>query len=156
MAVKLATRATKGSKRVHRGFSLIELVVAMAVLAIVAAMVSPSYVGQLQRARDSTAIGLADQLAANIAHYMAWTGAPPSASGAGWSAYVGYLGSYAELPSTQPSVFSNLAVYSDGAATFQIQFKANGGTGSVYCRDQNGLGTLASWNSAGGPWSGCP
>jgi prepilin-type N-terminal cleavage/methylation domain-containing protein len=156
MATAVGTKARKRATQTRRGFSLIELVVAMAILAIVAAMVSPSYVGQLQRARDSTAIGLADQLAANIAHYMAWTGSPPSASGAGWSTYVGSLGSYAELPSTQPSVFSNVAVYSDGTSTFQIQFKANSGTGSVYCRDLNGLGTLASWNSAGGPWSGCP
>jgi prepilin-type N-terminal cleavage/methylation domain-containing protein len=139
------------------GFTLIELIVAIVIVMVLGAVAYASYVGFEAKSRDNAAIGLADQLAANLQHYAALNnGAYPSSAGAGWSTEMGYLGSYAEFPATQPSVLNNLAVYSDGATTFQIQFKAAGGTGTVYCRDLNGLGTLSVWNGNAGPWTGCP
>lgn len=150
------------------GFTLIELIVAMAIVMVLGAVAYASYAGFEAKSRDNAAIGLADQLAANLAHYAALNNGayPASLAGVWWATVINDLGSYAEFSNVTPPVIgsqpsgtagSGLHVYTDSAgATFQVQFVAAGGTGAVYCRDPNGLATLSSWNSSGGPWAGCP
>ena len=147
---------------------MIELIVAIAIVMVLGAVAYASYVGFEAKSRDNAAIAMADQLAANLAHYAALNNGayPTGQAGYWWATVIGNLGSFAELPSAAPAIIgiqpggaagSGLHVYTDAAGTtFQIQFVAAGGTGTVYCRTPNGLGTLSSWNASGGPWAGCP
>jgi prepilin-type N-terminal cleavage/methylation domain-containing protein len=152
-------RAPSGARR---GFTLIELLVALGIVAVMAAVAGSIYSGIQRKSNDNIAIGLADQLASNFGHYAAITmsGYPANLSGVTWQQAVGALGQYAEFPSTTPSIFTGaggLIVWTDSAgSTFQIAFRAAGGTGTVYCRDPNGLAAIGSLPSSGGPWSGCP
>jgi prepilin-type N-terminal cleavage/methylation domain-containing protein len=146
----------------RRGFTLVELIVAMTILAVMAAAGLGAYSGIKQKSNDNIAIGLADQLAQNLAHYAALNGGayPAGITNDSWSSIVYALGSYAELGTTAPAIVSGrtggLLVYTDATgSTFQIEFTAAGGTGTVYCRDSVGLAPLSSWQTAG-PFSGCP
>jgi general secretion pathway protein G len=55
------------SKRAARGFTLIELVIVIAVIAILAALLVPTILGQAERARMSRAKGDVSQIAMSIA-----------------------------------------------------------------------------------------
>jgi prepilin-type N-terminal cleavage/methylation domain-containing protein len=155
-------RSRELARRRTAGFTMIELIVAMTIIAVMAAAGLGIYSGVRQRSNDNIAIGLADQLAGNLQHYAALnSGAYPAGiPNDGWSAIVGALGTYAEFSSTVPSIVAspgNLLVYTDSVgATYEIEFKAAGGTGTVYCRDPNGLAALGSWSGGAGPWAGCP
>jgi prepilin-type N-terminal cleavage/methylation domain-containing protein len=148
----------------RRAFTLIELVVALGIVAMLAAMGYAAYIGVQQKSRDDAAINMADQVAANLNHYMGFVGYYPTGytgqGNATWSQIMTALGSYAEFSTTAPSIFASpgaFAVYTDAAgSTFQIAFKAAGGTGTVYCRDPNGMAAISSMPSTAGPWSGCP
>jgi prepilin-type N-terminal cleavage/methylation domain-containing protein len=154
--------------RRRAGFTLIELIVAIAIVMVLGAVAYASYVGFEAKSRDNAAIGLADQLAANLQHYAALNnGQYPSRTSACWVPIMSDLSAagLAELPLTPPAIFTlnaedtngcGILVYTSNAAgTFQIQFKATGGTGQAYCRDPNGLAAIA-WQNADGPWTGCP
>lgn len=149
----------------RRAFTLIELIVALAIVALMAAIGYASYIGVEKHSRDNMAIGMADQVAANLNHYMGFAGTYPTGytgqGAATWNQIMTAMGQYAEFPATPPPVFpgtNGFVVYTDSAgSTFQIVFQANGGTGTIYCRDPNGQGTLPSWPTGAGPWwTGCP
>jgi prepilin-type N-terminal cleavage/methylation domain-containing protein len=150
------------------GMTLIELVVVMAVVAILGAVGYGAYAGTQQRSRDNAAIALADQLAGNYQHAAALTGAfPASLQAASWASSAGALGPLTEFGAAAPPIFTSGPADTPGtlfrtwtdAAGGQIQmiFKAAGGTGQIYCRDLNGVGKVGSDALAtNGPWSGCP
>ena len=151
--------------RKRPAFTLLELAVAVAVAAILGTFGYASYSSYIRKSNDNTAIGLADELAQNLAHYAALNSAVyPANLNSGWNSTVTALGTLAEFPSTPPAVFkasstdtagNNLLSYSNSAgSTFQIEFKASGGTGQAYCRDPNGLASI-TWQNAG-PFAGCP
>ena len=156
------------TKRRRAGFTLIELIVAMAVVMILGAVAYASYVGFEAKSRDNAAIGLADELAANLSHYAALNGgAYPTSLDNCWYGTVSKMGSTAEFSTAPPAIFMtgatdtsgcNAIAWSDSAgSTFQVEFRAAGGTGTIYCRDPNGLATISTWN--GNPtssMSGCP
>ena len=155
-------------RRTRQGFTLIELVVAMGLLAILASVAYASYAGLQRRSADDTAIALADQVADNFQHYSGFEGTFPLGTQAqDWSAVVTALGADAEFPSTPPAMFKTNAsdstgslinAYTDaGGSTFQIVFKSATGTGTVFCKDANGYASVAG-SSLGqdGPWTGCP
>jgi prepilin-type N-terminal cleavage/methylation domain-containing protein len=156
-------RSRELARRRGAGFTMIELIVAMTIIAVMAAAGLGIYSGIKRKSNDNVAIGLADQLAGNLQHYAALNGGayPAGIPEDSWSSIVYALGSYAEFGTTAPAIISGpgggLLVYTDAAgSTFQIEFTAAGGTGTVYCRDPNGLATLGSWSGGAGPWAGCP
>ncbi len=149
-----------------RGWTLIELVVAMTVLGIVAAAIVPSYIGPPQQARDTLAKDTADKLAGNMAYAYVVNGRYPSRTSACWATIMNDLNTagVAQLPLSPPAVFvldaqdasgCGLLVYTNnGTGAFEVQFKATGGTGQAFCRDPNGLAAIA-WQATDGPWTGC-
>ena len=156
------------TKRRRAGFTLIELIVAIAIVMVLGAVAYASYVGIEAKSRDNAAIAMADQLAQNITHYAALNnGSLPSACGANYTQIIGDLGTYAELPSTVPSVFLNawydgrlgdIGLVATGCPAtpsssggWAIMFSAVAGTGTWYCRDSNGLSTVPA-----NIWSSCP
>lgn len=153
----------------RKAFAIIELVVALGVIALLAALGYASYMGVQRNSRDSAAIALADQVAANFQHYAALNGGQyPSMSGCtGWDGIMACLGQAAEFSRTPlPPVFdyrtpggwgSINPCANCGTGTFQLEFSARGGTGAVYCRDPNGVAKIQAWdNPPGGPFQGCP
>jgi len=155
-------------RRRPQGFTLVELVVAMGLLAILASVSYASYGGLQRRSADDTAIALVDQMADNFQHYAGLEGTfPLGAQGQDWSAIITALGADAEFPSTPPAMFKANAsdstgtlinAYTDAAgSTFQIAFKSATGTGTVFCKDSNGYAVVAaSTLGQNGPWNGCP
>jgi prepilin-type N-terminal cleavage/methylation domain-containing protein len=147
---------------VRRGFTLVELIVALGIVAIMAAVGVGIYTGIQRKSNDNIAIGVADQVSSNMAHYAAFNMGlyPAGLAAASWTTTMQALGSYAEFSQTTPSIFTSpgaFQAYSDGGgSTFQLAFKAAGGTGTWYCRDPNGLAALSTAPSGNGPWSGCP
>src|SRR5579863_1048426 len=123
--------------RRRAGFTLIELIVAIAIVMVLVAVAYASYVGFEAKSRDNAAIGLADQLAANLAHYAALNGgAYPTSLDNCWYGTVSRMGSMAEFTTTPPAIFltgstdtsgCNEITWSDSAgSTFQIEFRAAG------------------------------
>ena len=145
--------------RPRAGFTLIETIVTLAIVAAMAGVGLQIYSCVRQRANDNIAIGLADQVAANMQHYNATYGAYPVTTNATWwPQMITDLGSLAEFPGATPAIYGNFMAWTgpgNPPTTFQLAFVAAGGTGTWYCRDTNGLATISAppgW----GPWNGCP
>ncbi len=143
----------------RRGFTLIELIVALGIVAVMAAVGLGVLGGVQRKSNDNIAIGIVAQLGSNMSHYAAFNAGayPANMSAATWAQMIAALGSYAELPSATPSVLQNFTGYVDTTgSTFQFVFTAKNGTGAWYCHDPNGMAQLSGTPSGGGPWSGCP
>jgi prepilin-type N-terminal cleavage/methylation domain-containing protein len=117
----------------HGGFSLIELMVAMAVLAILSALAIPSYGRVRQRFYDATA--LADVL--NAGKALAGMDGPTS-----FSQTVAGPGPIPSLPGPRVSKGTTLSVSRSVAANGTVTFLAQGshksGTGATYFFDNSG------------------
>lgn len=141
--------------RRRAAFTFIELIVAMAVALIMGGVAYATYTGIAARSRDNAVIAFADEYAQNMSHYMALNGGTlPSSMQGTTGCSAGNLGTLAEVTCTGGK-YSMLTYVPPTLDSFQIEFKAIGGTGTVYCRDMTGLGTLSSWSNTG-PWAGCP
>jgi len=151
--------------RRHRAFTLTELLIVVALIAVLAGAVEIESTKAVAWSHDKAAISQADGLAENFEHYAALNAVgAPDCGNAYWASSIACLGTLAEFSETPPTIFqasssdssgTYLRSYSDGT-TFQIKFRAAGGTGTGYCRDANGLATLGPWSDTAGPWSGCP
>jgi len=152
--------ACDGARRRRAGFTMIEMIVAMAILAVMVAAGLGLYSDVRRKSNDNIAIGMAQQLAANLQHYAALDGGayPAGEGAANWPAIMTALRPYQEFTPTVPVLFSapgGIALYTDAVgSTYQIMFASSGGA-SAYCLDPNGLSTM-QWNGGNGPWAGCP
>jgi len=143
-------------RRPDVGMTLVELVIVMAIVAVLGAVGYGAYDGARQLSRDHAAIAQADQLAGNYQHYAALNGGafPTSLQAGSWTASAAALGSLTEFGSTTPQIFASATgdtngtlfhTWTDAAGgQFQMTFKAAGGTGQVYCRDLNGIAKVGS------------
>src|SRR5579859_3945387 len=106
--MRRATRR-RGSMRRRAGFTLIELIVAMSIVMVLGAVAYASYVGFEAKSRNNAATAMADQLAANLAHYAALNnGQYPSRTSACWVTIMSDVNAagLAELPLTPPAIFT--------------------------------------------------
>ncbi len=142
-----------------RGFTLVEILTGLALLALISTALYPSFVATRQGANDQIAIELAHQLADNFQHYAAQTGSYPNVCPWRWGSILSNgLGANAELNAgVEPAIFSAPngqygSLFAGGAgacggnhpasAGFVIWFSALGGTKTWYCLDANGLSNV--------------
>ncbi len=154
--------------RTRKGFTLIEMAVAVAVAALIGTVAYAGFIGAKQQAADKSAIGVADGIADNFTHYAALNNGtyPASLQAQNFSAITSALGTLSEYVGVPAIVKSSgsdttgtyMNAYTDsGGTTFQVLVKGANGTGTVYCRDANGLTSVASSTlGTNGPWTGCP
>ncbi|MDE2613061.1 MAG: type IV pilin protein [Burkholderiales bacterium] len=106
-----------------RGFTLIELMVAVAVVGILAAVAYPSYLGQIAKSRRSDAKQALVELAQRFERFYTERGT-----------YVGpALGVAGIYPSKSPGGYYNLAISSQSADAFTITASPTGGQAGDAC-----------------------
>ncbi|MCW0422248.1 MULTISPECIES: pilin [Xanthomonas] len=101
----------------QQGFTLIELMIVVAIIAILAAIAIPQYQNYLARAQFSEAMTLTDGLKTQVAEYYASQGDCPANAQNGFEAATAYTGKYTAqvaLGGTKP------------ACTITATFKATG------------------------------
>jgi prepilin-type N-terminal cleavage/methylation domain-containing protein len=89
--------------RKDRGFSIVELIVVMAVIGILAALIIPRYTGFSSQAMDARVISLLDSIRGAVSAYEArngsFAGLPCGNSQSYWDPLVTALAPYVALPS---------------------------------------------------------
>ncbi len=98
------------------GFTLIELIVVVAIIAIMAAVAVPVYFNLRDRAQQGMIIGYAANLASAINVYNADPANPPIASTSGWADQTDVDGALGDLTIT----FSNADYIDDAAGRVSI------------------------------------
>jgi prepilin-type N-terminal cleavage/methylation domain-containing protein len=88
--------------RDRRGLSLIELIVVVAMIAVIAALVIPQYVGARQRTADARVVALLDSIRGALGAYEAlngdFSGLPCADNEAGWEPLRTALSRFVTLP----------------------------------------------------------
>jgi len=80
-------------KKLQRGFTLIELMIVIAIVGILAAIALPAYQDYVVRARVSEALGALDQAKTAVAEYYASNGALPTTAPFSTTGYGNYVSS---------------------------------------------------------------
>ena len=88
--------------RSHSGYSIVELLVVIAVIAILSAFLVPHYLGQRQQAADARVIALLDTLRSGLGAYEArngdFSGLPCANGQSGWDGLRTALAPFISLP----------------------------------------------------------
>jgi len=120
----------KAAHRDEAGFSLVELVIVVAVIAILAAIMLPNFLAQRQRAADSAAMETISTVRKGLAMFAADNGRYPT--GSTWADVRTAVTPYVRLPGTHTDAGLTAFSYTPSGNppnTYTICATPNGGTG---------------------------
>jgi type IV pilus assembly protein PilA len=130
-------------KTMQKGFTLIELMIVVAIIAILAAIAIPQYQNYITKSQFSESQTVADGLKTPIVEYVNQAGACPTNTTTGFSAAGSYAGKYvtgATLGGTAP------------ACTITVNFKTTAGSISAPLA-ANTAGVLFTGTNNGGTFA---
>jgi type IV pilus assembly protein PilA len=119
-------------KSVQKGFTLIELMIVVAIIAILAAIAIPQYQNYVTKSQFSESQTIADGLKTPIVEYYNQTGKCPTPGVGGISQAVSYSGKY---------VVSATAGGTEPKCTITVAFKSTAGSVSAPLKGQSVLFT---------------
>jgi type IV pilus assembly protein PilA len=129
-------------KKIQQGFTLIELMIVVAIIAILAAIAIPQYQDYITRSQFAEGPTIADGLKTPISEYQNQTGACPTNTTTGFLPAASYVGKYvatATLSGTSPTCIVTIAYKASGVSTPLVSGTAtftgtsNGGTVTWTC-----------------------
>ena len=128
-------------KNMQKGFTLIELMIVVAIIAILAAIAIPAYQDYLIRSQVSEGAVLADGSKTALAEYYSNKGSfPPNNASAGLATAASIKGQYVSSVDVSQTAGTIVATYSGAKANTKIQTKTlifsavtNGGSIEWHC-----------------------
>ena len=142
-------------KQLQQGFTLIELMIVVAIIGILAAIAIPAYQNYTIRAQVSEGLSLADGAKTAVAEYLSNTGKWPTANGSAGLASAGSIGGN-YVSSVDVKTSGLIVMTFGGTGTYGSKANANiSGKELELSATTTGGGSI-KWTCKGGPSSAIP
>jgi type IV pilus assembly protein PilE len=125
-------------RRNHSGFTLIELMIVLVVVAILAAFAIPSYIEQIHKSRRADAIRTLGQLQLGLERWRAENPCYGQSGGAGCPTTFTASGTYPAVPTATDSPYYSLAITAASATPTGYVITATRRSGSGQATDRCG------------------
>ena len=149
----------------HSGFTLIELMIVLVVIAILAAFAIPSYIEQIHKSRRADALRTLGQLQLGLERWRAENPCYGQSGGAGCTTTFTASGTYPVVPTATDSPYYSLAIPAASATETGYVITATRRSGSGQATDRCGnyrftmaagvLSKTLSNNASGSTTSNC-